>query len=238
MKSERVLLEIRPGTGGTEAALFGAELLAAYLRFAARRGLRADITEHLADANGALKKAGVVIAGAGAGALAAEAGVHRVQRIPKTETRGRLHTSAVSVSVLPVCAPESAPNLPASELRVETFRASGAGGQHVNKTDSAVRMTHLPTGLVASCQNSRSQHQNREQAMQLLVSRLQSARQDAQQTSNAELRKSHIGSGDRSEKIRTYHFGRGLVTDHRLSGKASKCALPKILPEGHFEVFH
>lgn len=212
-----VIIEVRAGTGGDEAALFAADLLRMYLRYAERNGYKVEyLTNNVTDMGGV--KEVVISLGGKRGAysrLKYESGVHRVQRVPETESQGRIHTSAATVAVLPE-AEDVEVEIKDSDLRIDTYRSSGAGGQHVNKTDSAIRITHLPTGLVVACQDERSQLKNKEQAMRLLKSRLYEMYQNQQNEAQASARKSMVGSGDRSERIRTYNFPQGRVTDHRI----------------------
>jgi peptide chain release factor 1 len=211
-----VILEIRAGTGGEEAALFAADLFRAYSRYAERRRWRIElIEESLADAGG-FKEIIVSIAGDKVySRLKYESGVHRVQRVPKTETQGRIHTSAVTVAILPE-AEDVDVEINPQDLKIDVFRSSGPGGQSVNTTDSAIRMTHLPTGLVVSCQDEKSQHKNKAKALKVLKSRLLALKQEEHEAEISSDRKSQVGSGDRSEKVRTYNFPQGRVTDHRI----------------------
>lgn len=213
-----LFLEIRAGTGGDESALFAADLLRMYSRFAERNRWQIELISANESELGGYREVIVRVSGQGAySRLKFESGGHRVQRVPVTETQGRIHTSACTVAVLPEADPLADININPAELRIDTFRASGAGGQHINKTDSAVRITHLPTGLVVECQDDRSQHRNKAQAMAVLAARLKDRQEREQQAKMATQRKSLVGSGDRSERIRTYNFPQGRVTDHRIN---------------------
>jgi len=216
--ARNLFLEIRAGTGGDESALFAGDLFRMYSRYAERRRWRVEIVSESLGEMGGYKEMIAKITGHGAySQLKFESGGHRVQRVPETETQGRIHTSACTVAVLPEVDAVSDVVLNPAELRIDTFRASGAGGQHINKTDSAVRVTHLPTGIVVECQDDRSQHKNKAQALAVLAARIQDVRQREQNAEIAATRKSLIGSGDRSERIRTYNFPQGRVTDHRIN---------------------
>lgn len=213
-----VFLEIRAGTGGDESALFAGDLLRMYLRYAERHRWGAETISSSESDLGGFKEVIVRIAGHGAySKLKFESGGHRVQRVPETEAQGRIHTSACTVAVLPEADEIDDVKIDPTELRVDVFRASGAGGQHVNKTESAVRLTHLPTGIVVECQDDRSQHKNRDRAMKILAARIKDRQVQDQQRKEASTRKTLIGSGDRSERIRTYNFPQGRVTDHRIN---------------------
>jgi len=211
-------LEIRAGTGGDESALFAGDLLRMYSRYCERRGWKIEIISESASELGGYKEIVLRIVGQGVyGDLKFESGGHRVQRVPVTETQGRIHTSACTVAALAEPDESVAVQINPADLRIDTYRASGAGGQHINKTDSAVRITHLPTGIVAECQDDRSQHRNKAKAMQVLSARIQEKDRSEQAARDAAQRKSLIGSGDRSDRIRTYNFPQGRLTDHRIN---------------------
>ncbi|MGH8773514.1 MAG: peptide chain release factor 1, partial [Burkholderiales bacterium] len=213
-----IFLEIRAGTGGDESGLFAGDLIRMYSRFAERQGWKVEIVSQSPGDMGGYKEIIAKIIGPGAySKLKFESGGHRVQRVPVTETQGRIHTSACTAAVMPEADEVSDIVLNPQDLRIDTYRASGAGGQHVNKTDSAVRVTHLPTGIVVECQDDRSQHKNKAQALSVLRARIKDKQIREQQAKEAATRKSLIGSGDRSERIRTYNFPQGRVTDHRIN---------------------
>ena len=213
-----VFLEIRAGTGGDESALFAGDLLRMYLRFAERNRWKTEMISESASDLGGYKEVILRIEGQGAySKLKFESGGHRVQRVPATEAQGRIHTSACTVAVLAEADEIDDVKIDPTEIRIDVYRASGAGGQHVNKTESAVRITHLPTGLVVECQDDRSQHKNKERAMKILAARIKDKQVQERQKKEASQRKSLIGSGDRSERIRTYNFPQGRVTDHRIN---------------------
>jgi peptide chain release factor 1 len=216
--ARNAFLEIRAGTGGDESALFAGDLLRMYSRFCERQGWKTEIMSESSSELGGYKEVVLRIEGDNAyGTLKFESGGHRVQRVPATETQGRIHTSACTVAVLPEPDEAVAIQINPADLRIDTYRASGAGGQHINKTDSAVRITHLPTGIVAECQDGRSQHGNKAQALKVLTARIQEKDRSERAAKDAAERKSLIGSGDRSDRIRTYNFPQGRLTDHRIN---------------------
>lgn len=213
-----IFLEVRAGTGGDEAAIFAGDLFRMYSRYAERQRWQIEVISETQGEHGGYKEIIVRVIGQGAySRLKFESGGHRVQRVPETESQGRIHTSACTVAVMPEVSEVEAIDINTADLKVDTFRASGAGGQHVNKTDSAIRLTHLPTGVVVECQDERSQHKNRARAMSLLQAKLFSAEKEKQEAEQAATRKSLVGSGDRSGRIRTYNFPQGRLTDHRIN---------------------
>ena len=213
-----IFLEIRAGTGGNESALFAGDLFRMYARYAERQRWKVEVVSESEGEVGGYKEVIARIVGQGAySRLKFESGGHRVQRVPETEAQGRIHTSACTVAVMPEADEAGEIDINPADLRIDTFRASGAGGQHINKTDSAVRVTHLPTGLVVECQDDRSQHRNKAQALSVLAARLKDMRDREAQAKEASTRKSLIGTGDRSDRIRTYNFPQGRVTDHRIN---------------------
>ena len=216
--NRNIFLEIRAGTGGDEAAIFSGDLFRMYSSYAERQGWKVEIMNKSEGEHGGFKEIISRIVGNGAySRLKFESGAHRVQRVPETETQGRIHTSACTVAILPEADDIDEIEVSPADLRIDTFRASGAGGQHVNKTDSAIRITHLPTGVVVECQDERSQHKNRARAMSILKSRLLESETQKQQDEQAATRKNLVGSGDRSERIRTYNYPQGRITDHRIN---------------------
>ena len=215
---KNLFLEIRAGTGGDESALFAGDLFRMYSRYAERQRWKVEIVSRSESDLGGFREIIARIEGNGAySKLKFESGGHRVQRVPETEAQGRIHTSACTIAVMPEADELGEIDINPADLRIDTYRASGAGGQHINKTDSAVRITHLPTGIVVECQDDRSQHRNKAQAMSVLAARIKDARDREQQQQIASTRKSLVGSGDRSERIRTYNFPQGRVTDHRIN---------------------
>jgi peptide chain release factor 1 len=215
---KNVFLEIRAGTGGDEAAIFSGDLFRMYSKYAETQRWQVEVMSESTGDHGGYKEIIARIVGSGVySKLKFESGAHRVQRVPDTESQGRIHTSACTVAIMPEADEQDEIEINKADLRVDTFRASGSGGQHVNKTDSAIRLTHLPTGMVVECQDERSQHKNRAKAMAVLQARLNSAQNDAAAQEQSEQRKSLVGSGDRSERIRTYNFPQGRVTDHRIN---------------------
>jgi len=230
-----IFLEIRAGTGGDEAAIFAGDLFRMYARYAERQGWKVEVLSESPGEHGGYREIISRVAGRGAySRLKFESGTHRVQRVPATEAQGRIHTSACTVAILPELEEIDAIALNPAELRIDTYRASGAGGQHVNKTDSAIRITHLPTGIVVECQDERSQHKNRSRAMALLRARLLESERQKQAAQQAQERKLQVGSGDRSERIRTYNFPQARVTDHRIN--LTLYQLPAVMEGGLDEV--
>lgn len=229
---KNVIMEIRAGVGGEESALFAHSLTRMYTMYAEKRGWRVEINSVSETELGGVKEISFTVEGDGAWSrLKFESGVHRVQRVPETETQGRIHTSTVTVAVLPE-AEEVEVQIDPKDLKIDTYRSSGAGGQHINKTESAIRVTHLPTGLVVECQDERSQYKNKDRAMKILRSKLYEAEQEKQNAAIAAQRRSQVGSGDRSERIRTYNFPQGRVTDHRLTGDNKNFAIDSVINGG------
>ena len=230
--SRNVVVEIRGGVGGEEAMLFAADLFRMYALYAESRGWRLEVVSRSDTELGGIKEASFLVEGEGAWSrLKFESGAHRVQRVPVTESSGRIQTSAATVAVLPE-AEEVDFTIDPGDLKIDTFRSSGAGGQHVNKTESAIRITHLPTGVVVECQDERSQYKNKDRAMKILRSKLYEAEQAKQDAAIAAQRKSQVGSGDRSERIRTYNFPQGRVTDHRLNGDVKNFSIDAVMAGG------
>ena len=226
---KNVVMEIRGGVGGEEGNLFAADLFRMYSLYAEKQGWKVELVSANETEMGGFKELSCIIEGDGAySRLKFEAGTHRVQRVPETESQGRIHTSAATVAVLPE-AEEVAFDIDPKDLQIDTYRSSGAGGQHVNKTESAIRITHLPTGLVVECQDERSQYKNKDRAMKILRSKLLAAEQEKQHAAMAAERKSQIGSGDRSERIRTYNYPQNRVTDHRLTGEEKNFPLLNVV---------
>lgn len=216
--TRNIFLEVRAGTGGDEAAIFSGDLARMYMRYAENRGWRTEIMSESAGEHGGYKEIIIRILGTDVySQLKFESGAHRVQRVPETESQGRVHTSACTVAVLPEVAEIDEIHINPSDLKIDTYRSSGAGGQHVNTTDSAIRITHLPTGIVVECQDERSQHKNKARALSLLSSRILSVQREKQQAEQSAKRRNLVGSGDRSERIRTYNYPQGRVTDHRIN---------------------
>ena len=229
-----IFLEVRAGTGGDEAAIFAGDLFRMYARYAERQGWHVEILSSSAGEHGGFKEVIARVEGRGVfSKLKFESGTHRVQRVPETEAQGRIHTSAATVAILPESDEIEDVELRDADLKIDTFRASGAGGQHVNKTDSAIRITHLPSGIVVECQDERSQHKNRARAMSLLKARLTDAQRAKQNAEQAESRRLQVGSGDRSQRIRTYNFPQGRITDHRIN--LTLYRLPEVL-DGNLEL--
>ncbi|BFM17142.1 peptide chain release factor 1 [Maricurvus nonylphenolicus] len=215
---KNVFLEVRAGTGGDEAAIFSGDLFRMYSKYAEKRGWKIEVLSENAGEHGGYKEIITRIVGQGVySQLKFESGAHRVQRVPETESQGRVHTSACTVAIMPEADELEEVEINKADLRVDTFRASGAGGQHVNKTDSAIRLTHIPTGIVVECQDERSQHKNKARAMSLLAAKLKSGQEEKAAAEIADERRSLVGSGDRSERIRTYNYPQGRVTDHRIN---------------------
>jgi len=230
--SRSVVMEIRGGVGGEEAMLFAADLFRMYMMYSESRGWNLEVVSRNETELGGLKSISFLVEGEGAWSrLKFESGAHRVQRVPVTESSGRIQTSAATVAVLPE-AEEVEFHIDPGDLRIDTFRSSGAGGQHINKTESAIRITHLPTGVVVECQDERSQYKNKDRAMKILRSKLYEAEQEKQNAAIAAQRRSQVGSGDRSERIRTYNFPQGRVTDHRLNGDVKNFSIDAVINGG------
>ena len=216
--NRNIFLEIRAGTGGDEAAIFSGDLARMYQRFTERKGWQTEIISENEGEHGGYKEVILRVSGRDVySQLKFESGTHRVQRVPETESQGRIHTSACTVAIMPEVEEIDAIEINPADLKVDTYRASGAGGQHINKTESAIRITHIPSGVIVECQDERSQHKNRARAMSLLASRLLSAKQEKQHAEQSSMRKLQVGSGDRSERIRTYNYPQGRLTDHRIN---------------------
>ena len=216
--NRNIFLEIRAGTGGDEAAIFSGDLARMYQRFTERKGWQTEIISENEGKHGGYKEVILRVSGRDVySQLKFESGTHRVQRVPETESQGRIHTSACTVAIMPEVEEIDAIEINPADLKVDTYRASGAGGQHINKTESAIRITHIPSGVIVECQDERSQHKNRARAMSLLASRLLSAKQEKQHAEQSSMRKLQVGSGDRSERIRTYNYPQGRLTDHRIN---------------------
>jgi peptide chain release factor 1 len=231
-----LFLEVRAGTGGDEAAIFAGDLFRMYARFAERQGWKVEVESDSPGEHGGYKEVVARVVGRGAySRLKFESGTHRVQRVPATESQGRIHTSAATVAIIPEADEVEEITINPADLKVDTFRSSGAGGQHVNKTDSAIRITHLPTGVVVECQTERSQHANRDKAMKRLKAQLLDAERSRQAAAEAQTRKLQVGSGDRSQRIRTYNFPQGRITDHRIEG-LTLYDLPNIIEGGMDEL--
>ncbi|RXR04414.1 peptide chain release factor 1 [Pseudoxanthomonas composti] len=231
-----LFLEVRAGTGGDEAAIFAGDLFRMYARYAERQGWKVEVESDSPGEHGGYKEVVARVVGRGAySRLKFESGTHRVQRVPATESQGRIHTSAATVAIIPEADEVEEIAINPADLKVDTFRSSGAGGQHVNKTDSAIRITHLPTGVVVECQTERSQHANRDKAMKRLKAQLLEAERSKQAAAEAQTRKLQVGSGDRSQRIRTYNFPQGRITDHRIEG-LTLYDLPNIIEGGMDEL--
>lgn len=216
--TRNIFLEVRAGTGGDEAAIFSGDLARMYQRYAERKGWQTEIISESEGEHGGYKEVILRVSGRDVySQLKFESGTHRVQRVPETESQGRIHTSACTVAIMPEVEEIDSVDINPADLKIDTFRSSGAGGQHINKTESAIRITHIPTGTIVECQDERSQHKNRARAMSLLASRILSAKQEKQHAEQSSMRKLQVGSGDRSERIRTYNYPQGRLTDHRIN---------------------